>query len=147
MYEVLLFVHLMTAIVWLGGSVALHVIAVRLPREGRGVVLPQLAFYGDKIIGPAAGVLLLAGLGLVAEIGYSITEPFVLIGLAGWLASGYIGFALIGRTGERIETEMKEAPGDPAGIDVLYGKLLTWSRIDLAIVTLVVLAMVVRPGT
>lgn len=147
MYELLLTIHLLAAMVWVGGATALNVMATRAAPETRAVMVPHFEFIGNKVIGPTSGILLLAGFGLVAELDLSVGETWILLALIGWVVSGIIGFAVLGRFGREIGEAMSATPPDIARSETIYGKLLMWSRIDLLLVVLIVVDMVVKPGS
>ncbi len=142
MYELLLAIHLLAAITWIGGGYALTLLATRMKGDDRMVAAPHFNWYGGKVIPAAAGVLILAGIGLVNELdSVEIGDLWVILGIVGWLVSGFFGVVLIGPLGEKIQT----ATG--AEREALYQRLLTVSYIDAVVVTLVVLDMVFKPGS
>ena len=147
MYEFLLTIHLLAAMIWVGGATALNVMATRAAPETRAVMVPHFEFFGNKVIGPTSGILLLAGFGLVAELDLSVGDTWILLALIGWVVSGIIGFAVLGRLGKEIGEAMTATPPDFARAETIYGKLLMWSRIDLLLVVLIVVDMVVKPGS
>lgn len=147
MYELLLTIHLLAAMIWVGGATALNVMATRAAPETRAVMVPHFEFFGNKVIGPTSGILLLAGFGLVAELDLNVDETWIVLALIGWVVSGIIGFAVLGRFGKEIGEAMTATPPDFARSETLYGKLLMWSRIDLLLVVLIVVDMVVKPGS
>jgi putative copper export protein len=145
MYELLLAVHLLAAVVWVGGTVALTVLASRISPADRLAVAPQFAWYGERVITGAAVVLLIAGFLLVNELdSVQIGDLWIILALIGYFASFAIGAGFLGPAGKRIAT-LGEA-GDLAGVESTYQKLLTFSRIDTVIVLLVVIDMAVKPG-
>ena len=141
MYELLLAIHLLAAILWIGGGYALTVIARRLAPADRMTVAPYFNWYGGKVIPAAAGVLILAGIGLVLELDHvGFGDAWVIIGIVGWLISGFLGARVIGPIGEKLQTAAPEAR------DALFARLLSASYIDTVVVTLVVIDMAVKPG-
>jgi uncharacterized membrane protein len=147
MAELLLILHLVGVIVWVGGGLALNVIASRTPPEHRAVVMPQFEWYGSRVLNLGALLVILAGFGLVAEYDLSITEPFILVGLAIFVVSGAIGSAVIGRSAKEL-TELGSAPGPPdiPTMDRLYRKIVLFSRFDLVLMLAAIVDMVVKPG-
>jgi putative copper export protein len=144
MYEFLLSVHLLAAVVWVGGSVALTVLAARLTPDERLQFAPHFDFYGGKVITGAAFVLILAGIGLVNELdSVKIGDLWIIIGLAGWVASAAIGMGVFGPAGKTIQATRES---DPATAHAAYARIATFSRIDTLIVLLVVVDMAVKPG-
>ena len=65
------------------------------------------------------------------------------MGLAGWLASGVLGGALMGPTLKKLFAQSEAA--DPAARRT-FARFITLVRIDIPIVALVVVDMVVKPG-
>ena len=146
MYELLLAVHLLAAVVWVGGSVAITILAARLAPEDRRSVAPHFDWYGSRVITGAAVVLLIAGILLVNELDYvEIGDLWVILALIGYFISFAIGAGVLGPAGKRIAT-MSDS-GDVAGVEATYQRLLTFSRIDSLIVLLVVIDMAVKPGS
>ncbi len=98
MYEFLLAVHVLAAVIWVGGAVTLHIFGRFATKEGPE---RQLAFTGESIrIGnmvyaPLAVVLLIAGILLVDEVGYSYGDPWITIGFLGFLVSFVLGGRLL----------------------------------------------------
>jgi hypothetical protein len=144
MYELLLSIHILATVVFVGGGVAMTVLGLRMSPPDRIVVAPHFAWYGSKVIPAAAGVLLLAGIGLVVKLDLSVTEPWVLIGIVLWVATAAIGGGLLGPLGEKINAAA--AAGDTATADAAYERLLFISRIDSLVVLLAVVDMAAKPG-
>lgn len=142
MYELLLTLHLLGAVTWVGGSIALAILGSRFSGADRGMVVPHFNWYGGTVLTGAAFVVLLAGIGLVIEVdGYEFSDPWVSIAFAGWLASAIIGGVFLSRIGKQAE-----AATDPAERDRLTDKLMRIARLDTLIITLVVIDMAVKPG-
>lgn len=145
MYELLLAIHLLAAVTWVGGTIALTVLAERFSADERLTVAPHFAWYGERVITGAAVVLLLAGFGLVRELqSVEIGDLWILLALAGYAASFVIGAGVLGPAGKRIGEAA--AAGDLAGVERAYARILSFSRVDTLIVVLVVIDMAVKPG-
>jgi uncharacterized membrane protein len=104
-YTLFKFLHIVGAIVWIGGVISVNIISVRIAREKDGAALAAMSrqsrFYGMAIIGPAAGLTLLAGIVMIAVSGLSI-PLWVAWGLAAILVSMGLGATLIRRAGEEL---------------------------------------------
>jgi putative copper export protein len=143
MYELLLTLHLLGAVTWVGGSIALSILGARLKGPDRGLVAPHFSWYGGTVLTGAAFVVLLAGIGLIREVdGYEFSDAWVWIGLAGWIASAIIGGGFLGRLGKQAEAET-----DPAERARITDKLMQIARLDTVIIVLVVIDMAVKPGS
>ncbi|HEX7071032.1 MAG TPA: DUF2269 family protein, partial [Rhodothermales bacterium] len=74
-YNLFKFIHVLAAIVWIGGLVAIGFLNARLATAGDRSALASLAreseTFGKKIAGPASGVVLVAGIVMmgVAKMG------------------------------------------------------------------------------
>ena len=142
MYELLLTLHLLGAITWVGGSIALSILGARFSGPDRNIVTPQFNWYGATVMTGGAFVVLLAGIGLILEVdGYDFTDPWVLVGFAGWLVSAIIGGAFLGRLAKQVE-----AATDPAERERITDQLMKVARLDTLIIVLVVIDMAVKPG-
>lgn len=143
MYEILLTLHLLGAVTWVGGSIALAILSGRFSGAERGIVMSHFNWYGGTVLTGAALVVLLAGIGLIVEVeGYEFSDLWVSIAFAGWLASAIIGGAFLGRLGKRAE-----AATDPAERERITDRLVKVARLDTLIIVLVVIDMAVKPGS
>ena len=142
MFELLLTLHLLAAVTWVGGSIALSILVTRFAEAERGLVAPHFSWYGSTVLTGAAFVLLLAGIGLVIDVdGYEFSDPWVIVGIAGWLISAILGGGLLGPLGKKLQ----EATDD-AQRTALIDRIITVSRIDTVVIVLVVIDMAVKPG-
>jgi putative copper export protein len=107
------FLHQLSAIVWLGGILALNVLQVRLGNEqdraAQKSLLRHSDLYGRAVIGPAAVVALLTGLVLVAQIDVPLSTFWVVWGLAGLFLSLALGGTLIRAT----KAELRRLTAEP----------------------------------
>jgi hypothetical protein len=148
-YELLLTIHILSIATWFGSSMAIMVIGTHALNTDRGAfssfAVGATAWAGKAH--PAAGVLLLVtGFAMVgdADIGF---EPWVVIALVGLIAAMGVGGALIGRTAGDIVKSIQANGGTlPESDRPLGSRLLTYSRIELAILVLVIADMVIKPG-
>ena len=151
LYELLKFLHILAAIVWVGGNVTLQLLTVLVLRSGDGPRRAALGreseWIGTRVFTPVSGILLLLGILLVLEGDWSWGEPFVSGGLLIWLVSLVIGLAFLGpesgRIGNLVKAEGPESPAVRARID----RVLLVSRLDLILLVIAVFLMVAKPGT
>jgi uncharacterized membrane protein len=149
MYEFLLAVHILCAVIWVGGGVTMHIFGRLATKKGP---LHQLDFTRDSIaIGnwlyaPLAVILLIAGVLLVEEVGYSYGDVWISIGFLGFLTSFVLGVGYYPRAGRRYEeVAAGEGPGSPAA-DAVYRRTATVNTIEMTVLLLVVIDMAVKPG-
>lgn len=90
MYPLLVYLHLASVAVWVGGDVLLTVQTVRLTRGGddRGAgMLARLDAAGAVVMPPAALGAFATGLGLIVTTGVGFGALWVQVGIAGVVAS------------------------------------------------------------
>jgi len=149
--DVLLFAHIMAAIVWVGGAVASQIISIRVMKAGdagrKAALAGELEWMGTHVFTPASGILLLFGIFLVIKDNWDWGEPFIGGGLAIWLVSTVLGTAFFGPELGRIQ-KLTEAEGaeSPAVMERVK-RLLIVSRVELGLLVLAVFLMSTKPGT
>ena len=149
MYDFLLTVHVLAAILWVGGSWMLLIFGYAQkgdPIERRNDFTRFTEKLGPRFFAPLSVIVILAGSFLVDEAGYSYSDTWVTLGYVGWALSFLIGVGFYPREGKRreelIEREGLAAPGVAASL----GRILTAATIDSVIITLVVIDMTTKPG-
>jgi len=150
-YEVLKFLHVTAAIVWLGSGFFLQMLVFRANQtRDRGLMLGlsgSAEWMARRIFIPASLGVLLLGIVIVLDSGWEFTDLWILVGLAGSIASFIVGIALIEPEGKRIGPIIeREGPDSPAVASSLR-KINTISRVELAILFIVAGDMVVKPTT
>jgi hypothetical protein len=116
-YTLFKFLHIVGVIVWIGGVITAAIINALVARAEERTVLAALAresrFHGAAVLGPSAGLTLLAGIVMIAVSGLGV--PFwVIWGFAAIIASVALGATLIRRAGEELSKMAARAePGDP----------------------------------
>ena len=149
MYDFLLTVHVLAAILWVGGSWMLLVLGYALRGdavERRNDFTRFTEKIGPRFFAPLSVIVILAGSFLVDEVGYGYADTWITLGYVGWFLSFLIGVGFYPREGKRreelIEREGVEAPGVAASLS----RILTVATVDTVIVTLVVIDMTTKPG-
>jgi uncharacterized membrane protein len=150
-YELLLFAHVLAAVVWVGGALSLQVLAIRAERSADGGRVANFAteaeWVGSRVFLPSSIVLLLAGIGLTLEGDWGFTTPWVLLGLIAYGLSALTGSLFLGPESGRIGKMIADVgPQDP---DVLarIKRIFLVSRIELVVLLFIVFDMTVKPGS
>lgn len=147
--EALKFLHVLAAIVWVGGGVMLQVLMARARRAG-----PEEAanfnrhaeWTSNHVFMPASFAALAFGVWLVIAGGYDFADLWITLGFVGFVLSAINGMAVLGPSAKK----MKEAidargPNDPEAVR-LARRLDLFGRFDLLVLIAVVFVMVVKPG-
>ena len=150
MYQVLLYVHIVCAVIWVGGAFYSQLLAIRttqstdpndLPKLGR-----QLEFLGTRVFLPASILLFLAGAAMVVQ-SWSFGQLWVAGAVALWILSVIAGAAYLGPKSKVVaELFEKEGPSSPAA-RALMQRLFLVSRLELVSFAVIIALMVFKPGT
>ena len=148
LYIILKFLHVSAVIIWLGALITLAVLFARLAREREAGALQLLArqaeFVGRTLIGPAAGVTLLAGGALVWEMGIGM-PAWTWWGLTGFFVSVALGAGVMQRAGRKLSAVAASPTPDAAAMDNLQRRLRMFGIVNIVILLSVVWAMVAKP--
>lgn len=146
LFETLKFLHVIAAIVWLGGGILQTVLVWRVRRADHAHRLGlarDMKVLGDRMFGAATVAVLLFGIWMVVERpAFAFGDAWIVIGLVGILISGGIGGGFFAPKGKALLAKLES--GEP-GDDIL--RLISRVAIvDQAILLTVVWAMVAKPG-
>ena len=99
-FHVVLFFHILSAIVAVGANISYAVWFIRAGREPShaGFALKGVKFLDDRIANPAYGVVLISGLLMVFLGGYSLTTLWIDLALLLFVALAVLGFAFYSPT-------------------------------------------------
>jgi uncharacterized membrane protein len=150
MYQLFLFVHIICAVIWVGGAAYAQLLAFRVNRSPDPSELPKLArhieFIGTTVFLPAALLLFVAGTGMTLQA-WSFGKPWIAVSVALWVLSAVVGAVYLGprvkRAAELFETE---GPTSQAGRD-LINRLFLVSRLELVWFAVIIALMTFKPGT
>jgi uncharacterized membrane protein len=147
-YELLLLVHIVGAIVWLGAGLLLQLQALRADRaqdaDGLKRVVDDSAALSLTLFVPASSVVFIAGVLLVVDGPWGLENLWVAIGLAGYLATFLTGVLVMKPRSERIAALMAEEGMSPRATTEIR-KLLALGRADAIALYLVVAVMALKP--
>jgi uncharacterized membrane protein len=150
MYDWLKAIHVLGAIVWVGGAIAMQLLAIRAMASKdtvrQATFSADVEWMGMRIFTPASVVVLLAGIAMVLDAGIGWTDAWILAGLAGIAFTIIVGASFLGPESGRLKALIAErGEGDPEVIR-RRDRIFMVSRIDLAVLIFVVLMMVLKPA-
>ena len=150
MLELLVTVHVLGALLWVGGSVVIHILARRT--VGRGDPQEIFAFskemntVGLRLFLPATLIMFVAGLLLVHRSGFAFSQTWIVLALVGFAVCFLIGVGFYGPQDKRLQALVAaEGPSAP-GVTANVHRALTVNAIELAILLLIVIDMTTKPG-
>lgn len=148
-YNLFLFIHIVSIVIWLGGLATLVILDLQLAREPEAAGIAALSrageFFGRAVVGPVAGIAVLAGIAMVLDSHKSFATLWILWGITGVAASIAFGATMIRSTRERLDDASRTVAGDTERFDALRTKMLRLQVINLVLLVSVVFAMVFKP--
>lgn len=144
-YELLLFLHVTAAVIWLGGAFMFQMYGMvvrhgRDPEEmarfsGRAGLLAERMFVPASLVVVAAGIL------MMLDGNWDWDQLWVLFALVTFSASFVVGLFVISPMAKKVPVV---GPTTPEG-QALIARMFAVLRVDLAFMYAIVFAMVVKP--
>jgi uncharacterized membrane protein len=149
MYQLFLYVHIICAVIWVGGAVYAQLLAGRVRRSPDPSELPHLArhieFIGTRVFLPAALLLFVSGTAMTLQA-WSFGQTWIAVSVALWVLSAVVGAVYLGprvkRASELFETEGPTSQGGRELID----RLFVVSRLELIGFAVIIALMTFKPG-
>lgn len=150
-YEIWKFLHVVGAMVWVGGSIVFLVLSARAgaskdpAEQGR---IGQLALWtGTRIFTPAAIWVLILGIVMVLDGPWEFSDAWIGLGLLGVLVTLGIGMGILARNGRKIGPAMMERGPDDPVTKRLVSRQRSFAILNGVLLIAVVFDMVVKPGS
>jgi uncharacterized membrane protein len=148
-YELLKFVHVAAAIVWVGGAAAIQFFALRILWSGDPLRLAAFGrdvdWVGNRVFVPSALAVVVLGFLLVWDGPYELGMTWIWLSLVIFAVSFLVGAAFFGPESKRIAKQIEaEGPESPAA-QARIARLIRLTRIDLVLLFAIVFLMVVKP--
>jgi len=149
MYHLLLYVHVVSAVVWVGGAFVIQLLAMRAERSTDITEAPRLTrsieALGNRIFVPAAALLLLSGAAMTVS-SWSFGRTWIAVSVALWVVSAVAGAVYIApRLKRAVQLFDAEGPDSPGARQLLERRFLV-SRIELASFAVILALMVFKPN-
>lgn len=145
-YTLAKFLHIVCAIIWLGGGFAVTMLALRADRANDDAdlikVIQHVAYLSPRMIVPASALTLVFGLILV-WLGQSFSDLWIILGLAGFGASLVAGMGFIKPASDRVMEAMAREGAGAAAVEAR--RLLRHVKFDMALLYIIVADMVLKP--
>ena len=145
-YEILLFLHITAAVIWLGSALFVDAISYRAEKVGDKTFLRQLSSHTDwmaqRIFIPSSLAVLLLGILLTIEGPWSFGDLWIVLSLAGYAASFLTGIGFIKPQGERIHAAIEAHGPESPEARLHVHRINVVSRMELAVLFMVVLSLI-----
>jgi uncharacterized membrane protein len=143
-------IHVVTAVIWVGGAAMIQAYAFRILRTGDGRRQADFAkdteVVGMRVFIPASLILFLAAFAMMVNLDWSWNQNWIVLGVIAFGLSFALGAGFIGPESGRIaELIEREGPDYPA-VQARIRRILTVSRCELIVLLTVIVNMVVKPA-
>jgi len=147
-YNAIKYVHVISAIIWVGGAFFAQLLAIRAQRSTDPAELPRLGAalgeLGMKVFLPASIVLFVAGVILTLQR-WAFSQLWISIAIILWLVSAITGALYLGPQSARIgKLFTTEGPTSIAGRAAL-ARVFIVSRLELVSFAILVFLMIFKP--
>ena len=149
LYELLLTLHILAVIIWLGAGFLLAVLVLGAERAGNRLkeagYHQDVAWLAPRLFIPASLATLLLGIALTVEGNWGFDQAWIVIALAGWAVSFGLGFFYFRPEGERIGALVEQHGPHYPEVERRVRRLNVIDRVQVTILFLVVVDMVLKP--
>ena len=141
--------HVLAALVWVGGGVMIQLLASRILRtddpERMAKFAKDVEHVTTRTFIPASLVLLALGFVLMDQGGWEY-KFWVVFALAGFAVSFIAGAGFLGPESARVGKLIEARGGVDQEAATRIERLILYSRIDIALIALIAMDMVLKPG-
>lgn len=149
-YYAYLAIHVLSAVVWVGGDVTLTVLGIVFERRGEGETLGALgrmgAWIGTRVYTPTLVVTLVFGIILMEKGNFDWGEFWVIFALVGWAVAALVGVGFVGPELGRIDEAARTHGPDSHEVAMRVRRLFMIFRFDTALLVLIVVNMAAKPS-
>jgi uncharacterized membrane protein len=148
-YEFFKSVHVIAAVVWVGGSLIVQFFAFRAlgspdPRR-QAEFAKDAEWIGQRVFLPTTIILFLAAIGVMENGNWPWGQNWIVLGLVVLALSATVGAGFLGPEAGRLAALIEtKGPGAPE-VTARIRRILAISRVELTFLVTVVWAMVVKP--
>ena len=148
-YELLKFIHIAAAIIWIGGAVAVQLFAIRALASGDPIRVVSFTrdveWMGTRVFLPSSLVVIVLGFLLVWDGPWELGTTWIWLSLVIFGISFLLGVGFFTPESNRIGNQIEaEGPASPA-VQARIARLLKLTRIDLVLLFAIVFLMVAKP--
>jgi uncharacterized membrane protein len=146
-YSLVKFLHIVSAVVWVGGGFALMLLALRGERANNIDVMLQsmraTGELGNRLFAPMSMLTFVFGF-VMCWFWVGFSDLWVIIGLAGYLVTFTVGMTVFKPTADRM-AKMIAAEGVTPRVLDLGQHVLRFARLDYSVMLVIVADMVLKP--
>ena len=142
-------VHVIAAVVWIGGGALLTILGIAAERKRDpfelATIARQAAMVGERLFAPAGLVVLAMGIAMMINTDWGWGKFWIVVGLLGYAATFITGVAVLSPMSKKVSALVAEKGADDPEATAQIQKILLVARIDVAVLLLVIIDMVTKP--
>ncbi|WP_095089540.1 DUF2269 family protein [Mesorhizobium sophorae] len=146
-YSIVKFLHVVTAILWVGGGFVLFLLGVLAERAGniedKLQAMRASGQLGSRFFAPMSMLTLIFGL-IMCSFWVGFSDLWIIIGLVGYATTFSIGMFIFKPTGERMGAMIAKDGITPAVL-AIGQRMMSAARFDYAVMLVVIADMVLKP--
>jgi uncharacterized membrane protein len=143
-------IHVIAAVIWIGGGALLTILGVAAERKNDPVELAtiarQAATVGEKLFAPAGLVVVAMGIAMMVNTDWGWGRFWVIAGLVGYAITFVTGIAVLSPLAKKVTALVEEKGATDPETTAQIKKILIIARVDVALLLLVVVDMVSKPA-
>jgi hypothetical protein len=147
--KILLFGHILSAIVWIGAGFTVELLSFRATQSLNRDKIIEVLYFGEwlakRVFMPAALLTLIFGILLVVVGKPTFHQFWIIFALVGVFVTAILGGAYVGRTSAQLLKISKAKKTKDKKIFNLFSKITLYSHLDLALLIIIVFDMVLKP--
>jgi uncharacterized membrane protein len=148
-YELLLALHVIVAIIWLGSGFVIALLIFGAKRAGDAAkeasLVKDVEWLAPRLFIPSSLATVIVGFLLVAEGSWDLGQAWISFGLAGWLFSFGIGIGFFKPQSELIAALAEQHGPDYPEVVRRAARITVLERFQLMVLFLVAADMVIKP--
>jgi uncharacterized membrane protein len=150
LYEFLLTIHILAAVIWVGGGIAMHILGRRVLKRNDPQEIykfsAEVNTIGMRLYAPMSLILLVAGILLVNEAGYEFSQLWITLAFIGWGFSFLVGVGYYGPQDKKLQALVAADGPTAPGVTANVRQALMVNSIEILVLVLVIVDMTAKPG-
>lgn len=146
-YSIVKFLHVVSAVLWVGGGFVLFLLGALAERAGnieeKLQAMRASGQLGGRFFAPMSMLTLVFGL-IMCGFWVGFADLWIVIGLIGYATTFSIGMLVFKPTGERMGAMIAEQGVTPAVL-AIGQRMMNWARLDYAVMLVIIADMVLKP--
>jgi uncharacterized membrane protein len=149
-YEIYLALHVVAAVVWVGGDATLTTLGIVFQRRQDAETLAAIgkvgAWIGPRVYTPASFALFALGVALVEKGNWGWGTLWLDLAIAGWAVTAGVGVVYVGPELGRIDRDATAHGHRSPQVERRIRRLFAIFRFDTALLILIVVDMAAKPS-